>query len=473
MEQLPSNVLPLPGKNTDVRDSSTMPETRETNKTLSLDDMEMMGEVSRIQKLQKEAGGSIKKQSGMVVIRNINYIKIDEKKSDNDSNSDSRLDAKSECFEGDGCDVIPQNKKGYSQNGEHHLKSIEKLNFNNDISIIGECSNDRQWQAFQGCLLKESDNNPDAKDTGKYAMERNGKVKRHSLSDNPYSVGVRDTGVMQDGRMIYIGKISESMDRHPEGSSDGLSISRAVNDIRKSSDHSNIQFAETNGRKILISTTHEDTMFVSQHNNANFRRSSDPHDVNSFDGVANKVERDSSLELVEETFIMPFRSMSVDQAQKTAIDIESEIQSEYQKAEIEGNKDKDNYVPNDLNLMPERTDDWNLVGHYLALDNELLACAEKSEDSMRKNVSDVKGHGLKKSDKGRRSNDSSDSLHRHITGSPMRKGKPPKMSPPADARARAERLRAYKADLQKVKKEKVHYTLFHTVWLHPSQSITE
>ncbi|KAL2486773.1 COP1-interacting protein-related [Abeliophyllum distichum] len=76
-----------------------------------------------------------------------------------------------------------------------------------------------------------------------------------------------------------------------------------------------------------------------------------------------------------------------------------------------------------------------------------------SKEKREKEVKDIKG-GIRKSEKDRRSKVPLNSLDKQKTGGPIRKGKLPKTSTLEDARARAEKLRSYKADLQKIKKEK-------------------
>ncbi|KAL7177502.1 hypothetical protein ACSBR2_030790 [Camellia fascicularis] len=94
-------------------------------------------------------------------------------------------------------------------------------------------------------------------------------------------------------------------------------------------------------------------------------------------------------------------------------------------------------------------------GYDPALDYEMQAHVEDAASLDNRNkevVEDVK-QGSKKSDKDRKSKVAPDALDKK-TGGPIRKGKTSKMSPLDDARARAEKLRAFKADLQKMKKEK-------------------
>ncbi|PIN01786.1 hypothetical protein CDL12_25700 [Handroanthus impetiginosus] len=430
-----------------------------SNRPRSLDDMASDEDVSHSWKPRKKAGGSNKKQSGMVVIRNINYITSKEKKSGSETNSNSHSDIDTENEYSEADDVIHQNNKRSSKSGGSHLKSVDKLNFNNDeVSVYGKDTDDRHWQAFQDCLLKGSNEDAHADNKGMFAMEKDAKIKRHKniASDDPLALGVRDTGEILDNRMRDIRRISGSTSRQLRGSSDEVVLSGADKDFSGSNDQTDIRFEETNGRRILRGTTNEDFMIGTQRNQANFRNSTDPLAVNSFEGATNKIGRDSSHGMVDETLIVPFRSMLLDQVggtDRTAIDIDSEIPSKYQKLGSEGNKNKVNYEPNDLSLMPERGTDKGSIGYNLALHYEMQVCAKGSEEKGEKDVTGMKG-GLKKSNKDRGSKVTSDSSHKQKTGGPMRKGKPSKMSPLEDARARAERLRSYKADLQKMKKEK-------------------
>ncbi|KAK6145931.1 hypothetical protein DH2020_019800 [Rehmannia glutinosa] len=459
MEHSPSIFGPHSGQerqSLDVRDSNTGSETREIDRTRSLNDVASDAEVSHSRKPHKKPGGSNKKQSGVVVIRNINYITSKEMKSDSETNSDSRSDIDTEDEFSDGNHVIFQNNKRSSKHGGSQLKSMDKSSFNNVVSILGKDTDDRHWQAFQDCLLKGNDEGAHAGNEGMFTMERDMKMKRdtNTANEDPLSLSAGNRGEIQDNIIRDMHIINGSTSNRLRGSGDEVLFSSADNDFRGSNDQTDIQFAETNGRKILVRTTNEDFVIDNQQNQANFRNWLDPLAANSFEGATNKIDRDSSHG-TDETLVVPFRSMSLDQVggtDRTAIDIDSEIPSKFQKLASEGNKNKVNYEPNDLSLMPERGTDRRSIGYDLALDYEMQVCAEASEKG-KKIVTDVKG-GLSKSDKDRRSKVISDSLQKQRTGGPMRKVKSSKMSPLEDARARAEKLRSYKADLQKMKKEK-------------------
>ncbi|KAG8373191.1 hypothetical protein BUALT_Bualt12G0145400 [Buddleja alternifolia] len=430
MEHSPLSYGHQPGQNRQSPD---------VDRTRSSDDMASDAEV---QKSRKKSGGSNKKQSGVVVIRNINYITSKEKKSSSETNSDSHSDIDTEDDEADDHDNSNRSSKGKGS----HLKSEDNLNFVND-----------SWQAFQTCLLRGSDEDAHADNDRMFGMEKGVKVKRHTntASDDPLALGAMGTCETQDSRMRDISRISGSMSRRPRGSGDEVLFSNVDNDFRGSNDKTDIQFAESNGRQILSRTSHEDFMISSQRNQANFRNSSDLLAVNSFEGATIKMDRESSNGMGDDNFIVPFRSMSLDQvggADRTAIDCEIPS-AHHQKLDSEGNRNRINYEPEDLSLMPERGTEKRSFGYDLALDYEMQDRADGSEEKGKKDVSDVKG-GLKKSDRNRRPKVASDSLHKQRTGGPIRKGKSSKTSPLEDARARAERLRSYKADLQKMKKEK-------------------
>ncbi|KAK4427824.1 COP1-interacting protein 7 [Sesamum alatum] len=442
----------------DGGDSNAGSEMWELDKTKSLDDTD--AEVSRSRKPRKKAGRSDKKQSGMVVIRNINYITSKEKKSgsETNSNSDSDIDTEDENSETDDHGMIHQNNKRYSKIKGDQLKSQDKLNFSNDeVSNSRKDTDDGYWQAFQSCLLRGSDEDVRGGNESMFAMEKDVIIKRRSntVIVDPLELGARETGEIQDTRMSDITRFSGSTSCRPRGSGDDAIFSSVDNDFRGSNDQTHIQFDETNGSKIVSRPVHEDFIVGSQQTQAIFRNSSDPLALNGFEGVIGKMDREPTHGMSDETFIVPFRSMSIDQdgqADRTAIDVDSEIPISNKKLDSEGNRNRVYYEPDDFSLMPEREIEKGFVGYDPALDYEMQVCVE-SQEQEGKDVSEVKG-GLKKSDKDRRSKVTSDSVHRQRTGGPSMKGKPLKMSPSEDARVRAEKLRSYKADLQRMKKEK-------------------
>lgn len=211
-----------------------------------------------------------------------------------------------------------------------------------------------------------------------------------------------------------------------------------------------IQLAETNGRKIVYRSTGKDDFIIGgQENQSNLRCSSYPMDVNGFEGTTNTSNRTCSLDMADDSFIAPFRKMSLDQVgndKRTAVEIISENISNRLGKQV-------NYEPDDLSFIPERGSDKRSIVYDPALDYDLRFCVKgTSKDKRNKEALTKVNQGSKISDKDRRSKGIPD---KKKIGGPIRKGNASKMSPLDEARARAERLRTYKSDLQKMKKEKV------------------
>ncbi|CAL5413601.1 unnamed protein product [Camellia sinensis] len=263
-----------------------------------------------------------------------------------------------------------------------------------------------------------------------------------------FAVVGRDSTEAQDGRITEFHKASGNVARMLRASNDDGLISRGEghygDGIGSTDDQMDIQFTETNGRKVLYrNNANDDFMIVGRENQSHFLSSSDPLVVNGFTRATNNLDGSSPQDMIDESFIVPFRSMSLDHVgtnDRTAIDMDSELPSTMQRSEYSSNRtgNQINYEPDDLSFMPECGTEKMTTGYDPALDKEVVV--------------DVK-QGSKKSDKDRKSKVAPDALDKKTVG-PIRKGKTSKMRPLEDARARAEKLRAFKADIQKMKKNK-------------------
>ncbi|CAL5413599.1 unnamed protein product [Camellia sinensis] len=280
-----------------------------------------------------------------------------------------------------------------------------------------------------------------------------------------FAVVGRDSPEGQDGRITEFHKASGNVARMLRASNDEGLISRGEghygDGIGSTDDQMDIQFTETNGRKVLYrNNAIDDFMIVGRENQSHFLSSSDPLVVNGFTRATNNLDGSSPQDMIDESFIVPFRSMSLDHVGtnvRTAIDMDSELPSTMQRSEYSSNRtgNQINYEPDDLSFMPECGTEKMTTGYDPALDYEMQAHVEDagSLDNRNKEVEvDVK-QGSKKSDKDRKSKVAPDALDKKTVG-PIRKGKTSKMRPLEDARARAEKLRAFKADIQKMKKNK-------------------
>ncbi|CAA0818223.1 COP1-interacting protein-related [Striga hermonthica] len=433
----------------DVSNSYTLPETRDVDGTRSSGDMTSDEEVSYCQKQNKRTGGSNKKQPGKVVIQNINYVTPREKKSNSETDSDSQPDI---CRENKYYKVIDanhQNKKRSSRNGGSQVS-------NDEVSNAQQDGDNRHWLAFQDCLLRGSDEGANAAGEGMFTMERDVKMQRYKniATENPLALSVRDRSEIRGDMTGDMNRIHGSASRKLRGSGDQFILSSADSGFTRENDQTDVQFNESNGRKILFKTAKEDFMIVSKGDQANFRNSFGPIAMINLESGTTRIDRDSNR-MSDETLAVPFRLTSSDQVggiDRTAIDMDFEIPTKSQKLGSERNVKQVNYVANDLSLMPERETDKRSIGYDIGLEYEIQMCAQASDEKGKRKISDVRGK-LRKSDKNRRSMAASDP-HKQRSGGPVRNVRPSMMSSLEDARARAERQRSYKADLQKMKKEK-------------------
>ncbi|ESQ44717.1 hypothetical protein EUTSA_v10003134mg [Eutrema salsugineum] len=187
-----------------------------------------------------------------------------------------------------------------------------------------------------------------------------------------------------------------------------------------------------------------DSFMVHQRENG-FENSSDPLNLNGFDNPRNGLDKRSSFNMDDDSYIVTRGSAVLDEAgrnKRNAIDIGSEISSYHHP---DGNERKQvNYEPHDLSLMRERETEKLSAGYDPALDfgSKALKKNNQAAGVAKKSVRDPKS---------RLSNGAADK--RKASG-PIRKGRPSKMSPLDEARARADKLRNFKADLLIMKKEK-------------------
>nr|DAD19995.1 TPA_asm: hypothetical protein HUJ06_021458 [Nelumbo nucifera] len=447
----------------DSKDSNTESENLETgaSNTRLQDDLEK--EVSLGREPRKKTGRSGKKKSGMVVIRNINYITSKRQNtsgSESESASDPETDEEGEGLNADALEMKHKNSVRSSTCKGSHAKSGDTWNsYHKDDAIYGQEIDGGNWQAFQNCLLRE-DENAHRVDRGMFAMEKETQVKRRKSTGggDPIVPHGRDLGELQ-GRLTEFDTINGKLRRMLKASNDESVISQGgfhSGAGRESSEgQADIQLTEIEGgRGRYRRSTNDDFMIYGRENHSGAASSlSDPLVGNGFERAAIKnMDNGSSHDITDESFIIPVRAISQEQVgtdSREAIDMDSELPSGLQKTENTSTRTRSqlSYEPDDLSLMPERATERQSIGYDPAVDYEIQARAEDGITVETQDKEDVKG-GLKKSKVVK------DSLQKRKNETAVRKGKPTKSSPLTEAQARAERLRAYKTDLQKLKKEK-------------------
>ncbi|XVF28580.1 hypothetical protein REPUB_Repub15cG0042300 [Reevesia pubescens] len=436
----------------DSRDSHNASDTWEMERAKSQDDEELENETSLSPKSRKKSSRSGKKQSGVVVIRNINYITS---KMQNSSGSNSQSHSGSEMDEEDG-DTEHKNSLRSSKGKGSRTKSVEALNsFDREETVTGKEKDGGHWQAFQNYLLRDAEEE-ERRTEGMFSVEKvvRGKRRPNRVGEDPLVFGGQDMGQFEEGNTIDMHKISESGSRMPKASNDQSLISRIGG--QSADGRMDLHSSEIDGRRVYRRSTNDDFIIDRQQNQSNFMKfPSDPLAVNEFEHSSNSLERRSANNIDDDSYIVPFRSTSVSQVGtdgRNAINMDSEFSLSLQKAENIPNRvgSEVNYEPDDL--MPERGTEMGSIGYDPALDYEMQVHAEDGTSLDKKNKEGMQGS--KKSDKDRKSKLIADPSDKKKAVGPIRKGKPSKLSPLDEAKARAERLRTYKADLQKMKKEK-------------------
>ncbi|GMJ01987.1 hypothetical protein like AT5G43310 [Hibiscus trionum] len=430
-------------------DSQNGSDNRKLERAKPQGDMELENETSVSPKSRKKSSRSSKKQSGMVVIRNINYI-TPKKRNSSDSDSQSEMDKE------DGDSV--QNSLRSSKRKGNRMKPVDLLNsFDKEETVSGKETDGGHWQAFQNYLLRGAEEEERKMDQGIFSAgkEVQGKRRPNRAGEDPLVFGGRETGQYKE---------RNTTDMHASG---GRMLKAQSNDhslISKNCDHSvdgrilsdGLHYTEVDG-SVYRSSMNDDFIVDREKNQSDFTNSqSDALAVNAFDRSSKSLERRSSNKTDDDSYIVPFRSTSVTQVgtdDHNAINMDPEFSLSLQKAGTTSNRvgSQVNYETNDLTLMPWRGAEMGSIGYDPALDYEMQVHAENGTSVDKKNKEGMKGS--KKPDI-RKPKLIADPLDKKKTVGPMRKEKPSKMSPLDEAKARAERLRTYKADLQKMKKEK-------------------
>lgn len=437
----------------DGGDNPTEPETWETNasKARVPDDAESEEEASED---QRKSGCSGKKKSGVVVIRNINYIA-----SKRHNSSGSETDSPSESGSGEDRDLQAISPEIKHKKSTRSSRSKGKhLNFGDQSSTPAKTVSpeaDGHWQAFQSLLLRDADTEKHHADQSLFTMERETKQKRRQtkVGDDPLIAQGSNRDVIQENGATDIDRIGARINHVSRASNDELLTSRR--DGISGDGHLNVQAIELDGgRNGYRRPGSDDFMVYGQKGQTFSNAHSDPLAVSGFDIRKASYDKSSSNNLDGDSYIVPLRSMSMDAVGKegrTAVDMDSEFPSSNHKAENLSNRVA-TYEPDVLNLMPKRETENEPVGYDPALEYEMHVHAGRmpTVDKKKEVVTDVK-KGVKRLDNDRKPKITPD----RKAGGPIRKGKPSKLSPLDEARARAEKLRTYKADLQKLKKEKV------------------
>ncbi|CAN1279283.1 COP1-interacting protein 7 [Linum perenne] len=292
-----------------------------------------------------------------------------------------------------------EEQDGYSPARNSSIKQKKSARTNKE-------GDDGHWQAFQNYLLKDADE-AEHDNGDMFAMEKGTRTKGsadESLRDSR-------TGQFSDGRRTIDGEMD----------------------------------AELNGRRAGYRRTDDDGFIINGHRNHS-RYNADHLALNRYENGNTDSDKKSSQHMDDDSHIVPLRSPLQYEGEthgSNAINMDSELSSA--RPEVSGAIIK--YEPDDLTLMPEREMERGTIGYDPALDYDMETHAAANSGKKSKKVE----NDAKPGPRSKRTPDSSD---KKKTVGPIRKGKPSKLSPLDEAKARAEKLRSFKADLQKMKKER-------------------
>ncbi|XP_065861845.1 COP1-interacting protein 7 [Euphorbia lathyris] len=439
----------------DSGDGNIDPETGEM-------DAELENETLENQESGKKSSRSNKKKSGMVVIRNLNYITSKRQES---SDSESQLASGSET-DGEDRDFSAPTSSIKHKNSQRSSKKkgihTDKLESYNEGGTNGNEVDGKNWEAFQDYLLKGADDVEHATNNDMITMEKEVQVKRrqHRASHDPLLLDQRGAYDNEEGNMTDILSISGNLAHMKRLSNDESLLSQQM---RQSSDgilmdgQMDMQ-SEVDGRRARYRSRNDDFMIHRQENQSGYA-SSDPLAVNGFVHPRKDLGKNASHNVDDDSYVVALRSTSIDQIGadgRPIIDMDSEFPSSQPENSSKRVGSQVKYEPDDFSLMPERDLGKGLVGYDPALDYDMQVQAENGVPLDKKNKEAVTGarQGSKKVDKNSKSRLVPETSDKKKTVGPIRKGKPSKLSPLEEAKARAEKLRNYKADLQKMKKEK-------------------
>ncbi|OAY72807.1 hypothetical protein ACMD2_07780 [Ananas comosus] len=407
----------------------------------------------------KRTSHSRKKQPGVVVIKNLNYI--ESKKKHGASGSDSGSATEDETEE-DSADmhssprVKTNSKSSSSSKRKDHRKNYEESldsYIKDEIGYVQD-QDSGNWQAFQSFLLRAEEKTR-ANDIDIFAGEKEPttKKKERRRDSDPFLPSDRDSGNARENLALGFDSLSGKGCRMKQSSTSdeflASSEGRSLIDGR-------LKEIE-GGRGGYRRAKNDEFLPYGDKRQTGSQNSLYPLD---FEHPSNSEKNPKSVR--DESFMLPVRSGSSDQVRperRTALDIESEFPSDRKRIEDSYNRLRNqlNYEPDDLSLMPERGLERLSINYDPAKDYESQIIAVENSTKVEENLEDASKNvkDLKKLDKeGKKLMTSLDGLERRKKEVVVRRAASSRINPSSEAQKRAEKLRAFKADLQKLKKEK-------------------
>ncbi|XP_066380520.1 COP1-interacting protein 7-like [Miscanthus floridulus] len=402
---------------------------------------------SQGRKSHRKGKRSGKKKPSVVVIKNVNVTSKKHGSSESESQSSSEVES---------ADSVNSHSK--SRERKHKSTSSKKKEGRRTIFDLGdeyskdETSNGHDaeqgnWSAFQNFLLRAEEKTRSS-DADLFAGEKEppSRRKQNVNTADPILLADRDGGNVYERNKVGFDSANGRTRAIRVMSNDELIMSGEG----RSYMDGEIKEIEAGGGRYRRGTG-DDFMVYGQGSQIDRHSLLDPLAEAQY---KNPVQQDKNRNgVADESFMIPLRSSSQDNIgaeSRTTIDIDVELPSRIQKASDEKAGHQLFYEPDEL--VPERGFEDVSFGYDPAMDYDShMQTTVKVEDAKTEDVVPVTEGDVQKveKEKPRNAKDGSDKRRKDAL---LRRLSAPR-TPLNDAQKRAQNLRAYKADLQKLKKE--------------------
>ncbi|KAF8690836.1 hypothetical protein HU200_041233 [Digitaria exilis] len=403
-------------------------------------------ESSHGHKSHRKGKRSGKKKPSIVVIKNVNVTSKKHGSSESESQSSS--------------DVSEDSDNSHSKSRERKHGSISKKKegrktssdsgdeYSKDETSNGHDAEQGNWSAFQNFLMRAEEKTRSS-DVDMFAGEKEppSRRKKDVNTADPILLAERDSGNVHERNTIGFDSANGRTRAMRVMSNDELVMSGKG----RSYIDGEVKEIEAGGGRYRRGTG-DDFMIYGQEGQIDRSSLLDPLTEARYKNPAQQDKNRNGV--ADESFMIPLRSSSQDNfgsENRTTIDIDIELPANMHKTSDEKAGHQLFYEPDEL--VPERGFEDVSFGYDPAMDydSQLMQTTVKVEDAKADDVLPVTDGDVKKAEKEklRNAKDGSDKRRKDAL---LRRLSAPR-APLNDAQKRAQNLRAYKADLQKLKKE--------------------
>ncbi|KAJ0966507.1 hypothetical protein J5N97_023424 [Dioscorea zingiberensis] len=457
-----SHRMGLKRSSMDSKDSATEPEAWEVGisggRSKDFNDQNLSEDEKEIYRGSRKKSGRSgkKKRSGKIVTRSSKRHDTSESESESASSSETEEDYEHH--------ESPRRKHKHSSRSKKknsQKKSLDVSDVHDKDEVAGDQNADSgNWQVFQSFLMRDEDANTNNVDRAMFSGEHEPPLKRKEskVSGDPFLPPERDDDNVLDLKVVEFDSVNGKTSRLKQVSSNDVLLISTGRGYTES--HLDPQFEEIEGGGVHRTSANDEFMVYGPEKQPANKRFSDPLAETEFEHAV-QLETRATYNATDESFIVPFREDTQEELladSRPPLDMESELPLAIQRSEDSSSKLKDQfyYEPHELSLIPEREMERESVGYDPAIDYDMEI---HIEDTVKVNTSNQEDdQSSAKEDPKKLSKEKKPKAGQDVTEKRkmelIRRGRLSKPNPLAEAQARAEKLRSFKADLQKVRKEK-------------------